>query len=254
MNSCGQHGLADIGFHGSSLKVAGKIVPAVQVMLAGGPLGDGLGRAAERVIKIPTKRAPQSMRVLLDDYMTNALEDELFKQYYDRLGKDYFYQLLKPLADQSTLSVDDFIDWGQISEYKPEIGVGECAGVVVDLVATLLLESEEKLCWAHETLDASQWADSIYHSYNTLISAAKALLLSKEVNCNTQVGILRDFDKTFVALGEVRLPHGFDSFESLVLQINKNEPTQSFATTYLQYADAFYEEAKILYAADIVTK
>ncbi len=254
MNSCGQHGLADIGFHGSSLKVAGKVVPAVQVMLAGGPLGDGLGRAAERVIKVPTKRAPQTMRSVLDDYRENGLEHELFKQYYDRQGKDYFYQLLKPLADQATLAADDFIDWGQIGEYKPEIGVGECAGVVVDLVATLLFESEEKLSWAHETFDVGQWADAIYHSYNTLISAAKALLLSKEVSCNTQVGILRDFDKHFVAVGEVRLPEGFDTFESLVLQINKNEPSESFATTYLQYADAFYQEAKDAYAADIATR
>lgn len=254
MNSCGQHGLADIGFHGSSLKVAGKIVPAVQVMLGGGSFGDGLGRAAERVIKVPTKRAPQTVRAVLDDYLANSLENELFKQYYDRQGKDYFYQLLKPLADQTTLLADDFIDWGQVEQYKPEIGVGECAGVVVDLVSTLLFESEEKLGWAHETFDAGQWADSIYHSYNTLIGTAKALLLSKDVSCNTQVGILRDFDKTFVVLGEVRLPEGFDTFEGLVLQINKNEPTKEFATAYLQYANAFYEEAKNIYAADVVTK
>ena len=254
MNSCGQHGLADIGFHGSSLKVAGKIVPAVQVMLGGGSLGDGLGRAAERVIKVPTKRAPQAIRALLDDYKTNGLNEESFKLYYDRQGKDYFYQLLKPLADQNTLSADEFIDWGQVGEYKPEIGVGECAGVVVDLVATLLYEAEEKLGWAHETFQAGQFADSIYHSYNTLIGTAKALLLSKEIACNTQSGIMRDFDTNFVSLGEVLLPNGFSSFEDLVLQINKNEPTESFATTYLQYADAFYEEAKKSYSLDVVTK
>ena len=38
MNSCGQHGLAHIGFHGSSVKANGKVVPAVQVMLGGGTL------------------------------------------------------------------------------------------------------------------------------------------------------------------------------------------------------------------------
>ena len=43
MNSCGQHGLAQIGFHGSSLKAAGKVVPAAQVLLGGGTLGVGLG-------------------------------------------------------------------------------------------------------------------------------------------------------------------------------------------------------------------
>ena len=33
MNSCGQHGLANIGFHGSSIKHAGKVIPALQLML-----------------------------------------------------------------------------------------------------------------------------------------------------------------------------------------------------------------------------
>lgn len=254
MNSCGQHGLADIGLHGSSLKVAGKIVPAVQVMLAGGPLGNGLGRAAERVIKVPAKRAPQTIRALLDDYQANALENELFKQYYDRQGKDYFYQLLKPLADQSTLQAEDYIDWGQVDTFKPEIGVGECAGVVIDLVATLLYESEEKLGWAHGSFDNGAWSDSIYHSYNTLVGAAKALLLAKELGSNTQIGILKEFDKNFVETGEVRLPEGYNSFAEMVLQINKNEPAKAFAQQYLAIASVFYEEAKAAYAADLVSK
>jgi sulfite reductase (ferredoxin) len=41
MNSCGQHGLAHIGFHGSSFKVGTNVVPALQVLLGGGTLGDG---------------------------------------------------------------------------------------------------------------------------------------------------------------------------------------------------------------------
>jgi sulfite reductase (ferredoxin) len=57
MNSCGQHGLAHIGFHGSSLKAGTKVLPSVQVMLGGGTVGNGEGRAAERVIKVPSKRA-----------------------------------------------------------------------------------------------------------------------------------------------------------------------------------------------------
>lgn len=252
MNSCGQHGLADIGFHGGSFKVAGKIVPAVQVMLGGGSLGDGLGRAAERVIKVPTKRAPQVVRTLLNDFQTNSIENELFKQYYDRQGKDYFYQLIKPLADQSTLTEDEFTDWGQVGDFKTEIGVGECAGVVIDLVATLLYESEEKINWAHESFEAGAWADSIYHSYNTFVSAAKALLLAKESGSSTQAGILKEFDKQFVETGEVILPEGVSSFAEWVLQINKNEPSEAFAKKYLVEASAFYDEAKSKYAAEVV--
>ena len=53
MNSCGQHGLAHIGFHGSSLKAGVKVLPSVQVLLGGGTVGNGVGRAAEKGHKSP---------------------------------------------------------------------------------------------------------------------------------------------------------------------------------------------------------
>ena len=134
MNSCGQHGLAHIGFHGSSLKAAGKVVPAAQVLLGGGTVGDGLGRAAEKIIKVPSKRTKDVVRVVLNEYSQNKIGEELFNDFYDRLGKDHFYQLLKPIADLTTLTPDEFIDWGHEETFVTAIGVGECAGVVIDLV------------------------------------------------------------------------------------------------------------------------
>ncbi|MBC8111443.1 MAG: nitrite/sulfite reductase, partial [Verrucomicrobia bacterium] len=50
MNSCGQHGMATIGFHGSSLKANGKVLPALQVLLGGGTVGNGEGRIADKVL------------------------------------------------------------------------------------------------------------------------------------------------------------------------------------------------------------
>src|ERR1700712_1026111 len=98
MNSCGQHGLAHIGFHGSSLKAGAKVLPSVQVLLGGGTVGDGVGRDAEKVIKVRAKRDTHVLRAVLNDYKANSIADETFHNYYDRFGKDYFYQLLKPLA------------------------------------------------------------------------------------------------------------------------------------------------------------
>src|SRR5690606_17020673 len=97
MNSCGQHSLAHIGFHGSSLKVGKAIAPAVQIMLGGAILGDGEGRVAERVLKIPSKRAPMALRLLLDDFFQNATQGTFYHEYYQHQTKDYFYTLLKPL-------------------------------------------------------------------------------------------------------------------------------------------------------------
>jgi len=248
MNSCGQHGLAHIGFHGSSVKANGKVVPAVQVMIGGGTVGDGEGRVAERVIKTPTKRAPAVLRAVLDDFNANSGEDESFHQYYDAKGKDHFYQLLKPIADLSTLRDDEYVDWGHEETFETAIGVGECAGVVIDLVATLLLEGEEKLQWAGEAFEAGAWSDAIYHSYSVMVNTAKALLLDKGINSSTQIGIVREFDTHFIETGEVILPASFNEF---VLQINKNEPTEEFAITYLNQATEFYKEMKAKRGAQV---
>ncbi|WP_214225487.1 HEPN domain-containing protein [Pedobacter sp. B4-66] len=241
MNSCGQHGLAHIGFHGSSVKANGKVVPAVQVMLGGGTVGDGAGRVAERVIKAPSKRATDVLRALLNDFAANAEKEESFHQYYDRNGKDYFYQLLKPIADLTNLKDEEYVDWGHEETFETAIGVGECAGVVIDLVATLLLESEEKLGWAKASYEAGAWSDAIYHTYAVFVGSAKALLLDKGVNSSTQIGVIREFDKNYVETGEVVLE---GSFNDLVLQINKNEPTEAFATAYLADVERFYNSIK----------
>jgi sulfite reductase (ferredoxin) len=240
MNSCGQHGIASIGFHGSSVKSGGKVLPALQVLLGGGIVGDGVGRVADKVIKVPSKRGPDVLRSLLNDYEANAQENEKFNDYYDRQGEKYFYDLLKPLTDLTTLQDDDFIDWGQGDKFATAIGVGECASVVIDLVATLLFEGEEKLESSNMALASNQFADSIYHSYSTFIQTAKALLLGEGVSCNTQTGIINDFDKHFVETGKWPIDGGF---KAMVLQINQHEPTESFAKQYHGQAAAFYQQA-----------
>lgn len=236
MNSCGQHGMASIGFHGSSLKAKGQILPALQVLIGGGVLGGGNGRIADKVLKVPSKRGPDVLRTLLNDYKTNSPDNETYLQYTERQGEKYFYELLKPLASLETLQAEDYIDWGQEERFSTAIGVGECAGVMIDLVATLLLEAEEKLQLSEECLNNAAWADGIYHAYASFIHTAKALLLQQGVQCNTQHGILNDFDKHFVEKG---LYTNDASFKELVLQINKQEPSPAFAGEYLAHAKAF---------------
>jgi len=204
-------------------------------------LATALAGTAEKVIKVPAKRATHVLRAVLNDYKNNSIADETFHNYYDRLGKDYFYQLLKPLADLSTLTDDEFVDWGHQETFATAIGVGECAGVVIDLVATLLYESDEKFGWANEAFAGGRWSDAIYHAYNTFISSAKALLLDKNINSSTQTDIIREFDNHYVSTGEISLP---TSFNDLVLQINKNEPSESFAAAYIKEAAEFLETVK----------
>jgi len=240
MNSCGQHGMASIGFHGSSMKAKGQVLPALQVLIGGGVLGGGEGRIADKVLKIPSKRAQDVIRIVLNDYKTNANEAETFLSYSHRNGERYYYDLLKPLASLETLQAEDYIDWGQEEKFATAIGVGECAGVMIDLVATLILEAEEKFAASEECLANNKWADGIYNAYSAQIHTAKALLLQNGIQCNTQHGILKDFDTHFTDKGLYPT-----SFKTAVMRMNDTAPSEEFAKEYLQQAKEFIEFAKV---------
>ena len=242
MNSCGQHGLAQIGFHGSSQKVDGKTLPALQVLLGGGRVGDGVGRIAEKVIKVPSKRVLNVVRFLLNDYELEKLENESFNEYYDRKSNKYFYDLLKPLTDVSTLKDEDFIDWGHEEQFKTQIGVGECAGVMIDLVGTLIFDAEEKLDNAFNSLAEDRFAAAIYHAYSGAVQTAKALLLEEKVKCNTQIGIINDFD---LHKKDEFLFFKHASFSDFILRINKSKASKEFAEKYFIEMKNFTDEAKI---------
>lgn len=238
MNACGQHNMAQIGFQGMSVRAGKLVAPALQVLLGGGILGDGKGQFADKVIKIPSKRGPEALRLILNDYQNNIQPEETFVEYYNRQGKNYFYNYLKPLADVTNLQPEDFIDWGHNKPYIKAVGVGECAGVVIDLVATLLFESEEKLDLAKEAFNQGKWSDSIYHSYTSIVNTAKALLLGEKISTNTQAGILKQFNEVFVASGKIEFEGDFQTF---AYQLKENEPTENFAAAYLKNAKGFYE-------------
>ena len=239
MNACGQHSMAQIGFHGSSLKANGKVLPALQVLLGGGTLGNGEGRISDKVIKVPSKRGTDALRWLLNDYETHSSEGEYFNDYYDRQGDRYFYTLLKPLASLENLQNTDFVDWGQQELFETEIGVGECASVMVDLVAVLLFEAEEKAEWAEAAFAENRYSDAIYHAYSVFISAAKALLLDKDVHSSTHHGIISEFDKNFAEEHLTSI-----DFKTAVMEINQHEPSPEFAAAYLGSSLSFLEKAR----------
>ena len=241
MNACGQHTMAHIGFQGMSVRTPDKrVAPALQVLLGGSNLGNGQGVFADKVIKIPSKKGPDALRLILDDYLEFAREVP-YQEYYAKRGQMYFYNLLKPLADISSLTPEDFIDWGSRERYKKAIGVGECAGVVIDLVATLFYEADEKLAEAESCREKGKWAAAIYYAYSAFIHTAKALLTAEDLKTNTHAGILRDFQ---ALAGEQSGWTEYSDFESRVLELNKQVPDKDFAFYYLDKAKDFLQWAR----------
>ncbi len=241
MNGCGQHNMAEIGFQGMTIKSGKLVAPALQILLGGGVLGNGKGLFADKVLKIPSKRGPEALRVILNDYQANATQTETYTAYYQRKEKLYFYDLLKSLSDSTNLAENDFIDWGHETPYVKAVGIGECAGVVIDLVETLLLESEEKIVNSKEAFTVQCYSDSIYHAYASMVNAAKALLLSIHEKTNSHASIIEQFDKVFVETQKIALS---ESFAKFIYQIRENEPSEAFAKQYILDATWFVTQLK----------
>ncbi|WP_343613523.1 HEPN domain-containing protein [Flavobacterium sp.] len=247
MNACGQHNMSAIGFQGMSINSGKLVAPALQVLLGGGRLGNGEGRFADKVIKIPSRRGPEALRIILNDFDANA-NGEKFLNYYDAKGEKYFYEILKPLADVTNLTEADFVDWGNADNYVKAVGVGECAGVVIDLVATLLFEAKEKLLLAQESFDEKKWSDAIYHAYAGFVNGAKALLLAENQKTNHHAGIVDLFDTVFIDTNKIELN---STFKDLVYQINKNEPSEAFAKDYIAQAIVFFDKIETFRAQEL---
>ncbi|QRM89231.1 HEPN domain-containing protein [Lacinutrix sp. WUR7] len=242
MNACGQHNAANIGFQGMSIRTPDKLVaPALQVLLGGGNRGNGQGVFADKVVKMPSRRGPEALRRILNDFEANGNE-KLFVDYYLQQGEKYFYEMLKDLSDATNLTQEDFIDWGTNEAYVKAIGIGECAGVVIDLIATLFLESEEKIETAKEALDNKVFSNAIYFAYSSMVNSAKAILLSENISVNTQAGIINTFQAEFVESNKINL--GI-SFSELIYQIKNNAPTEAFAKKYIENATDFLKEVRV---------
>ncbi len=247
MNACGQHNMSAIGFQGMSINSGKLVAPALQVLLGGGRLGNGAGRFADKVIKVPSRRGPDALRTILNDFDANG-SGQKFLDYYDTKGEKYFYEILKPFADVTNLTEADFVDWGNADNYVKAVGVGECAGVVIDLVATLLFEAKEKLILAQESFDNQKWSDAIYHAYAGFVNGAKALLLSENQKTNHHAGIVDLFDTVFVENNKIELN---STFKDLVYQINKNEPSEAFAKDYIAQAVVFFDKIETFRAQEL---
>ncbi|GAA4799320.1 HEPN domain-containing protein [Litoribaculum gwangyangense] len=250
MNACGQHNMANIGFQGMTVRTPDKLVaPALQVLLGGGNLGDGNGLFADKVAKVPSKRGPEALRRILDDYEANA-NGKKFVDYYKVTGERYFYDLLNDLQDVTNLTQNDFIDWGNDQEYVKEIGIGECAGVVIDLISTLFLESEEKIENAKEAFNHKVYSSAIYHAYSSMVNSAKALLLAEDKKTNIHAGIISQFDEFFVENGLINLGV---SFSELIYQINKQSPSKEFASKYIENATDFLQKVRTYREAETLS-
>lgn len=129
-NSCGQHHVAAIGFHGTVRHAGdGKQVPEYQLHLGGGFDADGV-QFGRHIVKIPARRAGEALLRLLDLYRDEREDGEDARAFFRRVTKEEVVEALGDAILDSQLTnlrEDDVFDLGQERTFDVAIGRGECA-------------------------------------------------------------------------------------------------------------------------------
>lgn len=129
-NSCGQHHIANIGFHGASKVVDGRAVPHYQLMIGGYTDVNGVAVFGKRIAQIPAKRTPEATRAILEAFKKEKGAHEDFLQWAGRIGAPRLKEITAPFTtipsyDDDPLMYEDLGDPGK--PFKVEMGKGECA-------------------------------------------------------------------------------------------------------------------------------
>ncbi|MCX6511096.1 MAG: nitrite/sulfite reductase [Actinobacteria bacterium] len=128
-NSCGQHHVADIGFHGAERRAHGKSAPGY-TMLLGGFVGEERVEFGERATRLPAKAAPQAVVQVVRRFNDERLAGESFRGWIDRSGGIATLGTeLKKLDHFPTPEdgPDFYVDYDETGPYTAEVGESECA-------------------------------------------------------------------------------------------------------------------------------
>ena len=242
-NSCGQHHIASIGFHGGAKKLNGILTPHYEVLLGGRVSEDDVVFGTS-VIKIPAKNAPAATKLSLEDYKAGKENGETFGEYFDRKGKAYFRDLLSPLKDLPEIekSPESYIDYGSTEKFSLEDrGQGECAGAVTDMITDRITEAERAHFQGKLSLEKNEFKETGEHAKRSVIASARALLVTEGMDFNDDWECLKKFQSLVIDMEIVAAKHAklIDSFETT--PDAKDEKTAGW---WLTEAGELVEESK----------
>lgn len=245
-NSCGQHHIADIGFFGSVQRKKNDTAPVFQVTL-GGSTRNNAESYGLAVGKIPSQNVDKAIVRVTEFYNREKQGDETLSDVVARLGKTRVKQELAEFMDLPTFeeSPDFYRDIRQPWQYKRSIGVGECAGEVVDQ-AEFMLEDADRIHF-ESTLDLERdrFGDASTKAFEACKKAADALLFTKGLWLSDRYDTVAEFRKHFCDNDSFYKPFA-DNF----LRTAQEGPSEDFEHARLRVEEAtlFIEAAQGVYS------
>lgn len=136
-NSCGQHGIATIGFNGGGSKLGKNMYPVYQMSLGG--RFDGQTMLGANCMRIPAKRVIPAILRIIDLFRQNKKPDDTLKSWIHRIVVGNEDSAVRSVSDikaelhEFTVppSIEDdrdfYADYGSDDSYHTRTGKGECA-------------------------------------------------------------------------------------------------------------------------------
>ena len=136
-NSCGQHGIATIGFFGGGGRVGKEMYPNYQMSLGG--RSDGETMLGLTCTRIPAKRVIPAVLKIIEIFKKNKKPNDTLKEWIHRIVNGKEDSEIKSITDlrkiMDNLSIpptkeedpDFYADYGSDSSYHTKTGKGECA-------------------------------------------------------------------------------------------------------------------------------
>lgn len=128
-NSCGQHHIADIGFHGAERRAHGRAAPGYQ-MLLGGHVGNTEIEFSQRALRLPAKAAAEATVRVVSRFADERQPGESFADWLQAAGGAKALAVdLKDLDDwpEPDERPDFYVDFDETGPYVADVGAGECA-------------------------------------------------------------------------------------------------------------------------------
>ncbi|MCH6585756.1 MAG: nitrite/sulfite reductase [Thaumarchaeota archaeon] len=136
-NSCGQHGIATIGFYGGGGRVGKDMYANYQMSLGGRSDGDTM--LGQTCLRVPAKRVITVILKIIELFKQNKKPDDTLQSWIHRVVNNSedseiksindIKKVLEPLVVPPTKEEDPdfYLDYGNDTSYHTKTGKGECA-------------------------------------------------------------------------------------------------------------------------------
>ncbi len=247
-NSCGQHHIADIGFFGSVQRKKNDTAPVFQVTL-GGSMRNNAESYGLAIGKIPSQNVDKAIARVSEFYSREKRGDETLSDVVARLGKTRVKTELQEFMALPTYDEEPgyYRDMRQPWQYKRSIGIGECAGEVVDQ-AEFLLEDADRIHFESTLhLERSRYGEASAKAFEACKKAADALLFTKGLWLSDRYDTVAEFQKHFHAAGAFYRPFA-DNFLRSAAEGPSSDPERARlrveeATLFIEAAQGVYSQA-----------